>query len=59
LHTLSLLYRRNPYTREDEVHADGWIQDYGAAGNRLYINADAFYLDSKVNKGWGREFGGC
>ena len=26
------------YTREDEVHADGWIQDYGAAGNRLYIN---------------------
>lgn len=26
------------YTREDEVHADGWIQGYGAAGNRLYIN---------------------
>lgn len=26
------------YTREDEVHADGWIQDYGEAGNRLYIN---------------------
>ncbi len=26
------------YTREDEVHADGWIQDYGAAGNRLYVN---------------------
>lgn len=26
------------YTREDEVHADGWIQDYGAAGNQLYIN---------------------
>ncbi len=23
---------------EDEVHADGWIQDYGAAGNRLYVN---------------------
>ena len=26
------------YTREDEVHADGWIQDYGEAGNQLYIN---------------------
>ena len=26
------------YTREDEVHADGFIQNYGAAGNRLYIN---------------------
>ncbi len=26
------------YTREDEVHADGFIQNYGEAGNRLYIN---------------------
>ena len=26
------------YTRQDEVHADGWVQDYGAAGNRLYVN---------------------
>lgn len=26
------------YAREDEVHADGIIQDYGAAGNQLYIN---------------------
>jgi uncharacterized protein len=26
------------YARDDEVHADGWVQDYGAEGNRLYIN---------------------
>ena len=26
------------FTREDEVHADGWIENYGKAGNRLYIN---------------------
>ncbi len=26
------------YTREDEVHADGWIDGYGEPGNRLYIN---------------------
>ena len=26
------------YTREDEVHADGWVQNYGEPGNRLYIN---------------------
>ena len=26
------------FMREDEVHADGWIPDYGAAGNRLYVN---------------------
>lgn len=26
------------YAREDEVHADGWIDGYGAAGNRLYVN---------------------
>lgn len=26
------------YVREDEVHADGWIRDYGASGNRLYVN---------------------
>ena len=26
------------YTREDEVHADGFIRDYGAAGNQLYVN---------------------
>ena len=26
------------YTREDEVHADGWIRNYGEAGNRLYVN---------------------
>jgi predicted MPP superfamily phosphohydrolase len=24
--------------RTDEVHADGWIHDYGAPGNRLYVN---------------------
>ena len=23
---------------EDEVHADGWIDGYGAPGNRLYVN---------------------
>ena len=26
------------FAQEGEVHADGWIQDYGAAGNRLYVN---------------------
>jgi hypothetical protein len=26
------------FLREDEVHIDGWIADYGAAGNRLYVN---------------------
>lgn len=26
------------YTREDEVHADGWIDGYGEPGNRLYVN---------------------
>ena len=26
------------YTREDNVHADGWIDGYGAPGNRLYVN---------------------
>lgn len=26
------------YARDDEIHADGFIKDYGEAGNRLYIN---------------------
>ena len=26
------------FAKEDAVHADGWIDDYGAAGNRLYVN---------------------
>jgi hypothetical protein len=26
------------FLREDKVHVDGWIQDYGAPGNRLYVN---------------------
>ena len=26
------------YAREDEVHADGFIQNYGEPGNRLYVN---------------------
>lgn len=26
------------YVREDEVHADGWIEGYGEPGNRLYVN---------------------
>lgn len=26
------------FKSEDEVHADGWIDDYGAPGNRLYVN---------------------
>ncbi len=26
------------YAVEDEVHADGWIDGYGAPGNRLYVN---------------------
>ena len=25
-------------TQGGAVHADGWIEDYGAAGNRLYVN---------------------
>ena len=24
--------------KDEPVHVDGWIQDYGAAGNRLYVN---------------------
>ena len=26
------------FAREDEVHADGWIEGYGSPGNRLYVN---------------------
>jgi hypothetical protein len=26
------------FRHEDEVHIDGWIHDYGAPGNRLYVN---------------------
>jgi hypothetical protein len=26
------------YLREEDVHVDGWIEDYGAKGNRLYVN---------------------
>lgn len=26
------------YAREDEVHADGWIQGYGNPSNNLYVN---------------------
>lgn len=26
------------FTQADQVHADGWITDYGAPGNRLYVN---------------------
>ena len=26
------------YLAEDRIHADGWIEDYGRAGNRLYVN---------------------
>lgn len=26
------------YARENEVHADGWIRNYGNEGNRLYVN---------------------
>lgn len=26
------------YVKDDEVHADGWIDGYGAPGNRLYVN---------------------
>ncbi|MFB6373642.1 MAG: metallophosphoesterase, partial [Bradymonadaceae bacterium] len=25
-------------SKKDEVHADGWIPDYGKAGNDLYVN---------------------
>jgi hypothetical protein len=26
------------FTKDDEVHADGWIKGYGQSGNRLYVN---------------------
>ena len=26
------------FAKEDEVHADGWIDGYGQPGNRLYVN---------------------
>ena len=26
------------FLEEDEIHADGWIKDYGQPGNRLYVN---------------------
>ena len=26
------------YLEENTVHADGWVKDYGAANNRLYVN---------------------
>ncbi|WP_254566793.1 metallophosphoesterase [Oscillatoria sp. HE19RPO] len=26
------------FSKEDEVHADGWIPEYGQSGNRLYVN---------------------
>ncbi|MDE0584269.1 metallophosphoesterase [Planococcus sp. A6] len=26
------------FTSEEEKHTDGWIEDYGAAGNQLYVN---------------------
>ncbi len=26
------------YVKDEPVHADGWIKDYGAAGNQLYVN---------------------
>jgi uncharacterized protein len=26
------------FVKEDEVHADGWSDDYGSSGNRLYVN---------------------
>jgi predicted MPP superfamily phosphohydrolase len=26
------------FTQPDEVHADGWIKDYGELGNQLYVN---------------------
>ncbi len=26
------------FAKEDEVHTDGWIPEYGAQGNKLYVN---------------------
>lgn len=26
------------FAKEDEVHTDGWIKEYGQAGNHLYVN---------------------
>lgn len=26
------------FAKEDKVHVDGWIQEYGAPGNNLYVN---------------------
>lgn len=26
------------YLKDDQIHVDGWIRDYGEPGNRLYVN---------------------
>lgn len=34
--------------RAGEVHADGWIDGYGAAGNRLYVNRGIGFSDLPI-----------
>lgn len=34
--------------KEQEVYADGWISEYGAAGNRLYVNVGIGFSDVPV-----------
>lgn len=36
------------YTKKDEVHADGWIDGYGASGNRLYVNRGVGFSDVPI-----------
>lgn len=37
------------WVRDDRVHTDGWIdKDYGAAGNRLYVNRGVGFSDVPV-----------
>ncbi|HAQ07086.1 MAG TPA: hypothetical protein DCR24_06035 [Bacillus bacterium] len=33
------------YKKEEEVHADGWIDGYGASGNNLYVNRGIGFSD--------------
>jgi uncharacterized protein len=36
------------YTKKENVHADGWIEDYGAAGNKLYVNRGIGFSDIPI-----------
>lgn len=36
------------FTKKDEVHADGWIDNYGAQGNQLYVNPGIGFSDLPI-----------